>query len=114
MQRAISSIFSPDGRTLVTLRPAVGTVYRGEAKVWDVTSGNLAREIGTVVSNRTGPLVSFSPDGRIIAEIAGTGIKLINSVSGRDELFLSSEETVPIEETDTYCNAYANPAYTVT
>jgi WD40 repeat protein len=103
-----SLIFSPDGRTLVTLRPAVG-IYRGETKVWDATSGTLAREIGPVVSNRTGPLVSFSPDGRIIAEIAGTGMKLINLVSGREELVLSSEETVPIEETDIYRAVINNP-----
>ena len=91
-------IFSPDSRSLVTLRPGVGATDRGAAKVWDVASGTLAREIGTAVSNGSSPVASFSADGRLIAENSGTGIRVLNSVSGRDELLLSSEEEVSIEE----------------
>ena len=102
-------IFSPDSRSLVTLRPAVGATDRGAAKVWDVASGTLAREIGTAVSNGSSPVASFSADGRLVAENSGTGIRVLNSVSGRDELLLSSEEEVPIEETDAYKAYMSNP-----
>ena len=100
--------FSPDGRNLITLRPAVGVVYRGEAKVWDVNSGTLVRDIGAVGFSRSGPLASFSPDGQNIAEVLSNGIRLVNVRSGR-QLVLSSEEPVPIEETDTYRFYINNP-----
>jgi len=102
-------VFSPDGRTLVTLRPAAGVVNGGEAKVWDVSSGALVRAIATVVSNGRAPLASFSPDGQNIAEIVGNGIRLVNLRSGADQLVLSSQETVPFEETDAYRFYMNNP-----
>ena len=101
-------IFSPDSRSLVTFRPGVGVIDRGAAKVWDVASGTLAREIGTAVSN-VSPVARFSADGRLIAENSGTGIRVLNSISGRDELLLSAEEEVPIEETDAYKAYMSDP-----
>jgi WD40 repeat protein/uncharacterized caspase-like protein len=101
-------IFSPDSRSLVTLRPGAGAIDRGAAKVWDVAKGTLVREIGTAVSN-VSPVARFSADGRLIAENSGTGIRVLNSVSGRDELLLSAEEEVPIEETDAYKAYMSDP-----
>jgi len=63
--------FSPDSTLL-----ADGTLFAGDARVWDVETGTLAKTLSVSAPDSDVHDVSFSPDGRLLAA-GGQGLSVI-------------------------------------
>jgi WD40 repeat protein len=68
--------FSPDGKVLVTADSD------GTARFWDLATG---RAVGPVLTASAGPMTgaAFSPDGTLVATVAGGDVTFWNPATGR-------------------------------
>lgn len=106
-----SVAFSPDERTIVTsstrLNVLAGMTPRGEARLYDITSGKVLHEIVA----HDGPIygAAFSPDGKILALVSGNRFRHYGAESGKLRLIdvASGKVTEQVEAHSNWATAVA-------